>query len=62
MSPSQLQLLIGAFTIIGAAITGYIGIKVALAEVRKDIKNNDEEISRLDKRIDRLERPYFDRK
>lgn len=59
MSPAQLQLLIGAFTIIGAAITGYVGIKVALAEVRKDIKSLNELCEKLDRRVDRLESPYF---
>jgi hypothetical protein len=59
MNPAQLQVLIGALTIIGAAITGYVGIKVALAEVRKDIKNLGIIIDKLDKRIDRLENPYF---
>lgn len=60
MTPAQLQLLIGAFTMIGAAITGYVGIKVALAEVRKDIKNLNEACSKLERRLDRLENPYFE--
>lgn len=62
MSPAQLQLLIGAFTMIGAAITGYVGIKVALAEVRKDIKSVNQACDKLEKRLDRLETPYFDRR
>lgn len=59
MSPAQLQVLIGALTMIGAAITGYVGIKVALAEVRKDIKTLNWLVEKLDERIDRLESPYF---
>lgn len=59
MTPAQLQLLIGVFTMIGAAITGYVGIKVALAEVRKDIKNLNQACEKLEKRLDRLENPYF---
>lgn len=59
MTPAQLQLIIGVFTILGAAVTGYVGIKVALAEVRKDIKNLNEACDKLEKRLDRLENPYF---
>lgn len=59
MSPAQLQLIIGALTMLGAAITGYVGIKVALAEVRKDIRGLGESCARLERRIDRLEDPYF---
>lgn len=61
MSPAQLQLLIGVFTIIGAAITGYAGIKVALAEVRKDIVNLNEACEKVERRLDRLESPYFNK-
>jgi transposase len=41
------------------AIGVYAGIKVALAEIRRDIKRHDDEIGDLKADVRRLEAPYF---
>lgn len=58
----EIQLLISAAGIILSGVGGYMGIKVALAEVRKDIAANKENHEKLEERVTRLERPYFEMK
>lgn len=64
------QLIISLITIVGSGISVYIGMRVALAEIRKDIetlKNKDSEIQHLVEkdlqdlrnRINRLEDQHF---
>lgn len=58
----EIQLLISAIGIILSGAGGYIGIKVALAEVRRDIEANVENHKKLEERVNRLERPYFEKR
>lgn len=58
----EIQLLISAVGIILSGVGGYMGIKIALAEVRKDIAAGKENHRRLEERVDRLERPYFEKR
>ena len=55
------QLVQVVFSVIGSAIAAYVGVRVAIAEMRRDIaalKETDEEIG---DRVRRLEQPYFQR-
>ena len=42
-------------TIVGAGVLSWAGVRVALAEIRGDIKRHDQLIAAQDKRLDRLE-------
>ena len=53
------QLLIAAIGIIGAGLSAWIGVKVALAQVLTHQQNQKEDIADICKRLDRLENPYF---
>jgi len=55
----ELNLLISLAGILGAGFSSYMGVKVALAEVRGDIKRLDKDMRDLEARATRLERPYF---
>lgn len=58
----QAQLLIAVFGILGAGLSAYVGVRVAQAKMQQDIKNLQECDGAHDKRLERLERPYFDRR
>lgn len=71
--PGELQLLFTFFTIIGAGVSAYVGVKVAITEMRTTLKALDQRQSndklvfeqrqdRLEERIDRLESPFFQHK
>lgn len=53
------QLLIAAIGIIGAGLSAWIGVKVALAQVLTNQQNQKEDIADICKRLDRLENPFF---
>ena len=48
------QALIGGVTVLGSGLSVYVGIRVALAEIRKDIQFLKEKDVQTDKKIDRL--------
>lgn len=58
----EIQVLISAIGVVVSGVTGYFGIKVALAEVRRDISASKENIRKLEERMNRLEEPYFNRR
>jgi hypothetical protein len=47
------QFLISAITVIGAGVSTYVGVRVALAEVRKDIAYLQKDVERLYREMDR---------
>lgn len=64
------QVLFSVVTIFGSGVAAYVGVRVALAEMRKDIeylyKGDVDIINRVDRegkeiriRLDRLEKPFF---
>ena len=62
MSPAlQLAIMAAtmAFTIMGAGLSAYVGVRVALAQVQRDITALQKEDEKMLKRIDRLEERYF---
>jgi len=48
-----------AFTIMGAGVAAYVGVRVALAQVQRDIGALQREDEKMLRRIDRLEERYF---
>ena len=67
MSTIELQLVISFITILGAGVSVYVGVRVALAEIRMQQKNHDREIAEIKntdirevkERLARLESIYF---
>jgi hypothetical protein len=59
MTPTEIQLLVSLLTITGSGISVYVGVKVAIAEIRGDITRHEMQINSLQSRVDRLEKPYF---
>ena len=59
MNIGELDLLSKLLTIVLAGVSSYVGVKVAIAEIRGDIKRHDEKLSEHDDRLDRLEAGYF---
>lgn len=55
----ELNLLIALSGIVGAGISSYVGVRVAMAEMRGDLKRHEGAITDLKDRVHRLERPYF---
>jgi hypothetical protein len=57
----ELNLLIALAGIFGSGLSAYVGVRVALAELRGDIRRLDKSVVKLEERASRLEQPYFDR-
>jgi len=57
----ELNLLISLAGILGAGLSSYLGVKIAVAELRKDIQRIDHITEGHGDRLERLERPYFNR-
>ena len=55
----EYQIAISALTVLGAGFSVYVGVRVALSELRKDISTLTRDIVTLDARIKRIEDPYF---
>jgi len=51
--------IIPLMSIFGSGFAAYIGVRVALAEIKKDIETIRMRQEELSRRIDRLELPYF---
>ena len=59
LSSVELQLIISFITILGAGVSVYVGVRVALAEIKTQQKAHDKDIAELNKRVSRLEDAYF---
>jgi hypothetical protein len=59
VTPTELQLLISVLTIAGSGLSVYVGVRVAIAEMRRDIRNHERLLDDHKERIERLESPYF---
>jgi hypothetical protein len=59
MQPIHIQIIFGLISIAITVGSVYVGVKVALAEVRGDIKRHDGEILDLKEGLRRLEGPFF---
>lgn len=68
----QMQIIISLITILGAGVSVYVGVRVALAEIRRDIRSLESadaalqraierDVSEMRARIERLESGYFSR-
>lgn len=55
----SIHLALAALTIMGAGISAYVGVRVALAQVQRDISSLQREDEKILRRIDRLEDRYF---
>lgn len=54
-----LQLLVGMLVILGSGVASWVGVKVALAEMRARQNNHDKQIDDIERRVTRLEEKYF---
>jgi len=63
MTATEWQLVIALITILGSGVAVYVGVRVAIAELKRDQRSNEREIFRLrdehGSRLDRLEAGYF---
>ena len=59
MPVPELQLIVGILVNLGSGISSWAGVKVALAEMRQKQDSHDESLTKLEKRVDRLEEKYF---
>jgi len=57
----ELNILISLAGIIGAGFSSYYGVRIAQAEIRRDIAHHQDRIDDHHQRINRLEQPYFRR-
>jgi hypothetical protein len=55
----EVQVIISLGTVICSGISVYVGVKVALAEIRRDISFQQKQIDEYGERINRLEAGYF---
>jgi len=55
------QLLTHVLSIAGSCVAAYIGVRVAIAEMRRDIAALKESHKGTVERVERLEQPYFQR-
>jgi len=58
----ELNLLIALIGILGSGISAYIGVRVALTEIQGNVRTLFKQDEALDRRVIRLEEPYFDRR
>jgi hypothetical protein len=55
----EVQVIISLGTVICSGISVYVGVKVALAEIRRDIVAQQDRLEEHGRRLDRLEAGYF---
>lgn len=60
-SPIGLQILLSALTVLGAGISVYVGVKVALAEIKSKQAQHDKDLEDHDDRLKYLERERRER-
>jgi len=61
MVTTDLSILLSVCTVIGSGIASYVAIRVAIAEIKIEQKNQDSQIEELKKDVKRLERPFFEK-
>jgi hypothetical protein len=59
VSATELHLMISFATVLGAGLSVYVGVRVALAEIRRDIAMICKDLERMDDRLNRLEDNYI---
>lgn len=55
----ELQLILALVTVIGSGVGVYVGVRVALAEIKGDIRRLDSANEQASRRLDRLEGAHF---
>lgn len=55
----EVTVLINMAGIMGAGISAFVGVKVALAQVQRDVRNLEKSQEKAERRLDRLEERYF---
>lgn len=55
----EITVLINMAGIMGAGVSAFVGVKVALAQVQRDVRNLEKSQEKAEKRLDRLEQRYF---
>ena len=58
MTP-ELQLVFALMTVLGSGGSVYVGVRVALAEIRTLQKSLERRVDKCEERLDRLEDKYF---
>lgn len=58
----EINVVIALAGIFGSGVSAYVGVRVALAEVKGEIKRHQEALEDHSERLLRLERPFFDRR
>lgn len=56
---AELQVIVGMLVVLGSGLASWIGVKVALAEMRQRQDNHDDQLEKIERRLDRLESKYF---
>ena len=62
LGENQIQLIIAVLTMVGSGFTCYLGVRLAIAAIRGDVKRHEEQIGEISDRLLRLERPFFEAK
>jgi hypothetical protein len=57
----ETQVLISLAGILGSGFSAYLGVRIALTELRGDLKRLEGDLDALEHRTARLEAPYFKR-
>lgn len=57
-----MQLITMMLTIVGAGLSSYVAIRVALARIEQEQKAHGQELERQNERLNRLENRYFETK
>lgn len=55
----EITVLINMAGIMGAGLSAFVGVKVALAQVQRDVRNLEKSQEKAERRLDRLEQRYF---
>lgn len=59
MDPAMIYYVMPVITILGAGFSAFLGVKIALAEMRGDLKRHEDQLKSHGSRLDRLEKPFF---
>lgn len=60
MTPTtEVQLVFALITVLGSGASVYVGVRVALAEIRTMQKSLERRVDKVEERLDRLEERYF---
>jgi hypothetical protein len=58
---NEIQLLISVVGIVGAGVSSYFGVKMALARIETRQNDHDKDIAKLDDRLTWIEREWLKR-